>query len=248
MLPVLGGRGCRTRWPTLEVTFAAKSCTPVAPVAPAVTQATCTAGAVVPPSVALPPTTGIVYVVAPASLGNGTSPSRGDGDGDGDGRVRVGDDQPRRGSGSMRRRRRGRRRWRRRRVREVTPVAPTVIQAVCVAGVVTPPTLTSPSTTGITYTVAPAGPYVQGQSVTVTATLAPAGVGWPANLPVRWTAGVGHGGDARGDVRGEVVYAGDAGGAGGDAGDVHGRCGGACRGGCWADDGDRLCRHSGEFG
>ncbi len=129
-----------------EVTFAAKSCTPVTPVVPAVTQATCTAGAGGAAEVAAGPTTGIVYVVAPASLGNGTQSGRGDGDGDGDGRVRVGDDQPRRGNVSMRRRRRGRRRWRRRRVREVTPVAPTVAQAVCVAGVVTPPTLTMPST------------------------------------------------------------------------------------------------------
>ncbi len=36
--------------------------------------ATCTAGLVVPAVVAAGPTTGIVYVVTPASLGNGTSP------------------------------------------------------------------------------------------------------------------------------------------------------------------------------
>ena len=69
----------------------------------------------------------------------------------------------------------------------VAPVAPTVAQATCTNGVVTRPTLTTPSTTGITYTVAPAGPYVQGQSVTVTATLAGTGVAWPETLPAGWT-------------------------------------------------------------
>ena len=64
----------------------------------------------------------------------------------------------------------------------VTPVAPTVVEAVCVNGVVTVPTLTLPSTTGITYTVDDDPPYEQGGSVTVTATLDPAGVGWPDDL------------------------------------------------------------------
>ncbi len=64
----------------------------------------------------------------------------------------------------------------------VTPVAPSVVEAVCVNGVVTVPTLTLPSTTGITYTVDDDPPYEQGQSVTVTATLDPAGVGWPDDL------------------------------------------------------------------
>jgi hypothetical protein len=58
---------------------------------------------------------------------------------------------------------------------ETTPVAPTLIQAVCVAGVVWPPSLTLASTDGITYTVDPSEPYEAGQPVTVMATLASAG-------------------------------------------------------------------------
>ena len=58
-------------------------------------------------------------------------------------------------------------------------------------------------------------------TVTVTATLDDAGVGWPAPT----TAGgvdddVADDGDVHGDVRGRGVYAGDAGGSGGGAGDV----------------------------
>jgi hypothetical protein len=65
-------------------------------------------------------------------------------------------------------------------------VAPSVVQAVCVDGGLTAPTLTTAETDGITYTVVPAGPYSQGQSVTVTATLDPEDVGWPGVLPGGW--------------------------------------------------------------
>ena len=42
----------------------------------------------------------------------------------------------------------------------VTPVAPTVTQAQCVNGAVTPPTLTLPTTPpGIAYTASEPGPY-----------------------------------------------------------------------------------------
>jgi hypothetical protein len=51
---------------------------------------------------------------------------------------------------------------------------------------VTEPTLLLADTDGITYSADPAGPYVQGQTVTVTATLDPAGVGWPDELPDGW--------------------------------------------------------------
>ncbi len=70
---------------------------------------------------------------------------------------------------------------------EVTPAAPALTQAVCVAGVVWPASLTLATTDGITYTVDQAAPYSAGQTVTVTATLAPAGVGWPAALPTGWS-------------------------------------------------------------
>ena len=68
----------------------------------------------------------------------------------------------------------------------VTPVAPPVTQAVCRGGVLEPPTLVLADTDGITYTADPEGPYAPGQSVTVTATLDEAGVGWPA---IRWRRG-----------------------------------------------------------
>ena len=49
------------------------ACTPVVPAAPGVVQATCTAGAVRPPTVTLPATAGIVYTIVPANLGNGSA-------------------------------------------------------------------------------------------------------------------------------------------------------------------------------
>ena len=63
---------------------------------------------------------------------------------------------------------------------------PTVTQAVCAAGVLTPPSLVLSSTDGITYSADPAGPYVLGQPVIVMATLDDAGVGWPDPLPDGW--------------------------------------------------------------
>ena len=54
---------------------------------------------------------------------------------------------------------------------EVTPVAPSLTQAVCRNGVLVPPTLTLAETDGITYTADPEGPYHAAQIVTVTATL-----------------------------------------------------------------------------
>ncbi len=57
------------------------------------------------------------------------------------------------------------------------PTGPPVVEAVCTAGVVTAPTLTVTDTDQIDYSVEPDGvdpPFVAGQTVTVTATLA----GW----------------------------------------------------------------------
>ncbi len=74
---------------------------------------------------------------------------------------------------------------------EVTPVPPTVSQAVCAAGELQPPTLTLPELTdGISYTVDPPidpeAPYASGQTVVVTATLNDTEVAWPDELPVGW--------------------------------------------------------------
>ena len=69
---------------------------------------------------------------------------------------------------------------------QVSPVAPTVTDAVCTSGVVTTPTLELGFTDGITYQAVPGGPYAPGDPVTVTATLRDTGVAWPATLPPGW--------------------------------------------------------------
>ena len=65
-------------------------------------------------------------------------------------------------------------------------MAPTLDQAECVDGALTEPTLTLPTTDGITTWRDPEGPYAPGDTVVVTATLDPTGVGWPATLPTGW--------------------------------------------------------------
>ena len=72
-----------------------------------------------------------------------------------------------------------------------TPVAPQnpgVVQATCTNGVVTTPTITPASTSGVTYALSPPGPYVGTTTVnvTVTATLAN-GFAWVASMPAGWT-------------------------------------------------------------
>ena len=59
------------------------------------------------------------------------------------------------------------------------PAKPTVVQATCTGGEVTPPTVTLASTPGIAYTASPPGPYssTTTTTVTVTATLKP-GFDW----------------------------------------------------------------------
>ena len=66
-------------------------------------------------------------------------------------------------------------------------MAPTVTQAICRNGVLEPPTLTTSTTDGITYTTDADPPYAPAQTVVVTATLDDAGVGWPDPLPADWT-------------------------------------------------------------
>ena len=62
-----------------------------------------------------------------------------------------------------------------------------MVQASCVGGVVTPPTVTPATTTGVSYAVAPPGPYdgTQDYDVTVTATL-DVGFNW-GPMPAGWT-------------------------------------------------------------
>ena len=69
---------------------------------------------------------------------------------------------------------------------EVVPVTPKVTQALCREGVVTAPTLTTPTTDGITYAVEPSGSWLPGSTATVTATLGATEVGWPDKLPAGW--------------------------------------------------------------
>ena len=68
-----------------------------------------------------------------------------------------------------------------------TPVAPTVTQAQCANGVLSPPTLTLPANAGgITYSRNANPPYDPGETVVVTATQA-AGYRWPVSMPTGWT-------------------------------------------------------------
>ena len=69
---------------------------------------------------------------------------------------------------------------------DVTPAAPELTQAVCADGVLSEPSLVLAETDDVTYTVEPEGPYVPGDVVTVTATLAAAGVGWGEERPGGW--------------------------------------------------------------
>ena len=134
------------------------------------TQATCTAGEVTVPTVVLATgPAGVTYAVDPP----------GPYDGHGGHTVTVtatlADGYAwgtlwRRGREVERRRRRTRSTLHGTTCDEVTPVAPTVNQAVCRGGVLEPPTLELADDDGITYTADPEGPYAAGERVTVTAT------------------------------------------------------------------------------
>ena len=171
---------------TYTVTFAEVACTPAVPVAPTVTQPTCSGGVVTTPTIVLATTpAGVSYASSPAGPYDGTvdtpvtvTATLADGFEWGplpDGWVEVDPvtaTYPVTLVGTT--------------CDEVTPVLPTVTQAVCAAGVLTPPSLVLSSTDGITYSADPAGPYAPGQPVIVTATLDDAGVGWPDPLPDGW--------------------------------------------------------------
>jgi hypothetical protein len=70
----------------------------------------------------------------------------------------------------------------------VAPVDPIVIDTACVAGVLTPPTLTPAATpVGVTYTTSKGAPYAPGDTVTVTASIAaPALFTFTAPAPAGW--------------------------------------------------------------
>ena len=167
---------------TYQVTFANTACTPVLPLQPVVTQATCANGAVTTPTVVLVVTPGVTYELSPSGAYNGAvttvvTVTATVVDGFAWGQVslpwtKVSDLRATMtvtlNAASC---------------AQVVPVAPTVVEARCRAGVVEPPSLTVGPTDRITYTLSdPVVRMQQGGSVTVTATLAPAGVGWPANL------------------------------------------------------------------
>ncbi len=142
---------------TFELTFDTVTCTPVAPVAPGVTQATCVNGAVAPPRITLPGTTGVLYVVEPSDLGDGSTnvdvmvtATVEDGFGwatisapwvrNNDATATLTLTLPRTTCD------------------EVMPVAPTVTQAECANGALSAPTLALLETDGITYSVDARGP------------------------------------------------------------------------------------------
>ncbi|WP_144882193.1 LPXTG cell wall anchor domain-containing protein, partial [Isoptericola variabilis] len=172
---------------TFTVTFDANPCQPVVPGQPDVTQAVCVDGVLVPPVLDLPDDTAAISYEAdpPAPYAAGqtvtiTATLAPEG-------VEWGDLT---GTG-----------WTPTSTttatfsitfltvecEEVTPVAPTVTPAVCVGGEFTAPTLTLPDDTAqVSYEVSAPEPYSIGQTVTVTATLAPTGVAWPDELPAGW--------------------------------------------------------------
>ncbi|MGC4108739.1 MAG: hypothetical protein QM753_20645 [Thermomicrobiales bacterium] len=163
---------------TFSGTVVLNHCTPVVPVAPAITQAVCTGGELTAPSVVPATTAGITYTieggVAPGATvlvkavladGNawGTLPT---------GWTRVNattatysvtlDDVE---------------------CTQVIPAAPVVTNAVCTGGALTDPTVVPQETTGITYTMT--GEVVNGGTVIVTAVLGD-GYAW-GTMPTGWT-------------------------------------------------------------
>ncbi|WP_125777900.1 InlB B-repeat-containing protein [Antribacter gilvus] len=166
---------------TFEVTFDEVACVEVAPVAPTVTQAVCVGGELTAPTLTLATTEGITYTVSvegPYAPGQTVTVTATLADGFAWGTMPTG--------------------WTEVSLTvatfevtfdevecaEVMPVAPTVTQAVCVAGELTAPTIAFATTEGITYTVDVEGPYAPGQTVTVTATLAD-GFAW-GEMPAGW--------------------------------------------------------------
>ena len=172
---------------TLTVTFDPVACTPVVLVAPAVNQATCTAGAVTSADGRVgerrrgSSTASIRPILVIGHRGYPVTVTAKLADGFGVGSAAaVGGGHPTTATlavdlvGTT--------------CDEVTPVPPTNHAAQCVDGALTPPTLTLAETDGISYSVDEDPPYAPGQTVVVTATLDEQGDGWPDQLPTGWTA------------------------------------------------------------
>ena len=107
-----------------------------------------------------------------------------------------------------------RRAGRARRVTEVTPVAPTVVEAVCVDGALTAPTLTLPRPTGSRTALSAGPPYAPGADGGGDGDVGVDGCRLAGRrLPDGWTMHRGDDGDVRGEFDDAVVYAGDAGGS-----------------------------------
>ena len=172
---------------TTTVTFDAVTCKPAIPADPKVVQATCANGVVTAPTVEPTLTPGITYALDPQGPYDGTQDTTvtltatlddGYAWGQLPGRWTLADPTEATLTVELTAASCG----------AVKPAAPTVTEAFCAGGILWAPTLTLPVTDAMTYT-APEGPYAPGQSVTVTATLDPAGVGWPSQeqMPPRWT-------------------------------------------------------------
>ena len=178
---------------TFTVSLPAVTCTPVQPVAPDVTQATCSGGVVTTPTVVLAGTpAGVSYAVDRQGTYAGTLDTTVTitatlSDGFAWGQMPAGWTQVDLATATFTVNLVGTT------CDEVTPVAPSVTLAVCAGGAESVHRITSADTDGIIYTLSPPGspagsfPASPARTVTVTATLADAGVGWPAVLPDGWT-------------------------------------------------------------
>ncbi|SEE85300.1 InlB B-repeat-containing protein [Ruania alba] len=166
------------------VTFDDVECIPVAPEDPTITQAVCEDGELTNPTLTLPADTdALTYMATPGgpySAGDTVTVTATLADGYEWGTLTEGwtQDSPTQASYAVT--------FDDVECIPVAPENPTITQAVCEDGAVTPPTLILPGdTVAITYAAAPSGPYEPGQMVTVAATLAD-GYEW-GTLTDGWT-------------------------------------------------------------
>ena len=218
---------------TYPVTFIWTACVPAVPVDPVVTQATCANGVVTVPTVVPAASAGGHYALDPAgSVDAGHGGLRGDGDGDVGRWLRRGGrrgvDVCRRDDGDVHGRC-----WSAASCDEVTPVAPTVTQAVCRGWGVgaADVDVAGDDRWDHLYDVILTGPYVPVQRVDGDGDVDDAGVGVAAQSCPRGGRDASDDGDVSGDVHLDGVCAGGSGGSDGDAGDVYRWCGDGADGG-----------------